>query len=368
MSCRSEDLLKLCKRRRAEGYDLPREAAPDYYAWIDELQMYSSSSGSQSAGGTSAPDADVVASSCAVGDDVDPGGTSCTRSSPLALDSAAIVKSSSGRSGLAPPTTCADVKRLKMQGLRELCREFNIVWTGRVSKRDLFDLVCKHFALIPAGEGEEARVSGEKPSVPLEIEEAYKMLPSFPHITSGWSVSNLQKVPPISLAMIRDYLINSPDKAFDGESLRCYKQLRAYQHFSENHLHNVECNLWEQCKYFYFVRVKCLPSQDTVKQPYRCIVCINRESGTCYGAHCQCVSGIGEACSHVAALLFALEDFSSRGMQHLSGPAVTETICKWCKPASQKVELRPLSQIPVVKASNLPQGAKVMATHWHFQV
>ena len=88
MSCRSEDLLKLYKRRRAEGYDLPREAAPDYYARLDELQMYSSSSASQSAGGTSAPDADVVASSCAVGDDVDPGGTSstCSPDSLLALD------------------------------------------------------------------------------------------------------------------------------------------------------------------------------------------------------------------------------------------------------------------------------------------
>ena len=75
MSCRSEDLLKLYKRRRAEGYDLRREAAPDYYAWLDELQKYSSSSASQSAGGTSAPDADEVASSCAVGDDVDPGGS-----------------------------------------------------------------------------------------------------------------------------------------------------------------------------------------------------------------------------------------------------------------------------------------------------
>ena len=88
MSCRSEDLLKLYKLRRAEGYDLPREAAPDYYAWIDELRMYSSSSASQSACGTSAPDADVVASSFALGDDVDRGGTSSTRSpdSLLALD------------------------------------------------------------------------------------------------------------------------------------------------------------------------------------------------------------------------------------------------------------------------------------------
>ena len=190
----------------------------------------------------------------------------------------------------------------------------------------MFNLVCEHFALNPAGEGEEARVSGEKPSMSLEIEEAYKSYRHSHIITSGWSVANLQTIPSISLELVRDYLINCLDKAFDGEVSGVISN-SVHTNISQKVTSTMwSAILWEQCKYFYFVRAKCLPSQDTVKQPYRCIVCINRESGICYGAHCQCVSRNGEARHHVAALLFALEDFSSRGLQHPSGTAVTVTI------------------------------------------
>ena len=71
----------------------------------------------------------------------------------------------------------------------------------------------------------------------------------------------------------------------------------------------------------------------------------------CYGAHCRCVFGLGLACSDVAALLFALEDFSACGLQRLRGPSVTEKICKWCKPCAQKVEPLPLSKLVLEKAS-----------------
>ena len=119
-------------------------------------------------------------------------------------------------------------------------------------------------------------------------------------------------MPYLTMSDLMDYLIWSKDKEFDGESLRCYKQLRAYQLFDERHLHDLEMNLWKNGMHFYFVRAKCFPSQDTSKPAYRCIVCLDRETGKCYGAHCRCVSGLDEACSHVAALLFALEDFCTR--------------------------------------------------------
>ena len=60
---------------------------------------------------------------------------------------------------------------------------------------------------------------------------------------------------------VKSYLIDSPEKAFDGQSLRCYKQLRAYQLFDERHVHDLEANLWEKGEHFYFVRAECWPSQ-----------------------------------------------------------------------------------------------------------
>ena len=212
--------------------------------------------------------------------------------------------------------------------------------------------VSNFFSLSTSGAvGQATSCSEEKRALPQRVREAYRRLPSFTRITSGWSMQSLCKIPHFSIDAVKDYLLFSDDKEYDGESLRCYKQLRAYQLFDEGHIFDVELNLWERGTEFYFVRAKCRPSQDTSSPPHKCIVCIDRTEAKCYGAHCRCVSGLGEACSHVAALLFALEDFSARGLQRLRGPSVTEKICKWCKPCAQKVEPLPLSKLVLEKAS-----------------
>ena len=154
----------------------------------------------------------------------------------------------------------------------------------------------------------------------------------------------------------KEYLLFTPDKWFEGENLRAYKQLRSSQLFDERHVHDIELNEWEAGTYSYFVRAKCWPSQDTSKSAHKCIVCLDRVEPRIYGAHCRCVSGLGEACSHVAALLFALEDFCSRGYRSLQGPTVTEKTCKWSKPSAQKVDRVPMAAMRLEKAC--PGGRK----------
>ena len=80
----------------------------------------------------------------------------------------------------------------------------------------------------------------------MEVRQAYKNLSSFTRIASGWSVPNLCQMPHFTLEDVHKYLLNSPDKEFDGESLRAYKQLRSYQLFDERHIHDIEINLWEK--------------------------------------------------------------------------------------------------------------------------
>ena len=52
--------------------------------------------------------------------------------------------------------------------------------------------------------------------------------------------------------------------------------------------------------------------------------------GTVICAHCTCMAGIGEACFHAAALLFAVE---------------ANTPCSWLVPSYKKVEYAPISDI-----------------------
>ena len=55
-------------------------------------------------------------------------------------------------------------------------------------------------------------------------------------------------------------------------------------------------------------------------------------------------------CSHAAALLFAIEDFVSRGYRELpDGPAATELLCKWNMESNTKVKPLPISELRIRK-------------------
>ena len=51
-------------------------------------------------------------------------------------------------------------------------------------------------------------------------------------------------------------------------------------------------------------------------------------------AHCTCMAGVGEACSHIGATLFALET----SITLLKNTACTSMPCEWIRPAAQKIE------------------------------
>ena len=175
------------------------------------------------------------------------------------------------------------------------------------------------------------RLSAEKQDLPADVRDAYRRLSSFTRITAGWKVASMVKVPRLTMEVVKKYLLFS-------------------------HVHDVELNEWEGGTHFYFVRAKCWPSQDTSKSAHKCIVCVDREEPKIYGAYCRCVSGLGEACSHVAALLFALEDFCARGYRSLQGTTVTEKNCKWSRPSAQKVDPVPMAAMRLEKAG--PRGRK----------
>ena len=101
------------------------------------------------------------------------------------------------------------------------------------------------------------------------------------------------------------YLVESKDKSFDKESLKSFKSLKGYRYFSDGFVQNVWVHELGTSKYTY-LRCHCFASL-TVKTIYTVYVCMSR-NGTVYLAKCQCKAGLGQACSHVTALLFTLED------------------------------------------------------------
>ena len=126
-------------------------------------------------------------------------------------------------------------------------------------------------------------------------------LPSF-ELVSAWS-KDLRVLSDFTFMDLYTYLVDSKDKSYDKESLKSFKSLKGYRYFSDEFVHNVWIHELPTGKYLY-LHCHCFASL-TIKKFYAVYVCMSRK-GTVYLANCQCKAGLGQACSHVAALLFKL--------------------------------------------------------------
>ncbi len=66
-----------------------------------------------------------------------------------------------------------------------------------------------------------------------------------------------------------------------------------------------------------------------------------KQSDCVRAAHCTCMAGLGEACSHVVGLLFASEENSKMKKQ----TSCTSLPCSWLPPSFQNVSYEPLAKI-----------------------
>ena len=64
-------------------------------------------------------------------------------------------------------------------------------------------------------------------------------------------------------------------------------------------------------------------------------------SGSVICAHCTCMAGLGEACFHIAAFLFAVY-MRTRMLPKL---ACTSVPCRWLSPSMQQVGYKPIADI-----------------------
>ena len=91
-------------------------------------------------------------------------------------------------------------------------------------------------------------------------------------------------------------------------------------------------------KFIYTATVK--HSQTLSASPLKVWVCCKLD-GEVMAAHCTCMAGCGEACSHIAAILFAAEA-NTIVKQQLS---CTSLPCTWLPPAFRTVPFLPLAEI-----------------------
>ncbi|XP_077983622.1 uncharacterized protein LOC144438466 [Glandiceps talaboti] len=137
-------------------------------------------------------------------------------------------------------------------------------------------------------------------------------------------ITDVKETPPLTYADIYHYLINTPG-FYTQDSLKSYRALDAYQFVTSGFVHLLHVYKIPDSPCV-FIKTTVRRSQANT-DPYAVWVCVNNEDLTIKGARCQCMAGLGEVCTHVAALLFKIVSATDAG---LNKPATcTEVPCIW---------------------------------------
>lgn len=144
------------------------------------------------------------------------------------------------------------------------------------------------------------------------------------------------------------YLIESRDKAYNCENLKVFKSLKGYKNFDEGYVTNTWIHAIPETDIVY-VRSSCFSSL-TVKQTYTVYVCLNR-NGTVFSVKCQCKAGLGQACSHTAAMLFRFESLMLSNTTSIPEDITcTGKLQQWNVPSKREVQPVPILEITFCKA------------------
>ena len=158
------------------------------------------------------------------------------------------------------------------------------------------------------------------------------------------------------------YLVSSRNKTFDREGLKAFKSLKAYKYFADNLVRNVHAG-HIPADDLVAIKAHCLSSLKA-STTYFTFLALKR-NGKVVAAQCSCVAGQGEACSHVAALMFYLEDKMRQKDMHLpADTSSTGRLQQWHMPSKRVVQPKSLKSISFRKAEygkQLPSASNLSA-------
>ncbi|KAL3885006.1 hypothetical protein ACJMK2_025105 [Sinanodonta woodiana] len=99
------------------------------------------------------------------------------------------------------------------------------------------------------------------------------------------------------------YLIKHP-RIYSAEAMENYRSLEAHTFFVSGWVQTVFHMKTDSGHYVLKADVK--PSWRVTEKPHHPWVAL-KKSGPVIAAHCNCMAGLGETCSHIGALLFKIE-------------------------------------------------------------
>ncbi len=157
--------------------------------------------------------------------------------------------------------------------------------------------------------------------------------------------TNLQ-LPEFTMVHITNYFIERLTS--DGKAAKDFKSVnkKAYPLFKDGHVQSIKaCTDDQRCTY----KSICLPEMKK-NITYSITLTVNRINGDILSAVCGCPAGLGPtgSCKHIAALCYALEEFS-RIRTTNDYTACTSKLQEWNQPRKRKLDAEIVGDIKFVK-------------------
>lgn len=241
--------------------------------------------------------------------------------------------------------TLADIQSLKVNDLKEILRSYSESTGGSKA-----DLILKVYAILMREVIPESHTNTVVDEMnTLEKESEFKYDSTLRRISAlGWS-SDLRKLPELNFFQLYTYLVVSTRKyrhiVLKGTN---YKKLKSYQFFFEGNVKRVESKIFDNKIY---VKASVIPSMK--KTPYKVVVEFSQVYDVLRAA-CTCPAGLGlqgrGKCNHIGGVLFAVEDFTRKGLQKNPEPLTcTSRLSVWVVPRNQSVAAKPLDKVLIRK-------------------
>ncbi|XP_034078168.1 uncharacterized protein LOC117550013 [Gymnodraco acuticeps] len=133
---------------------------------------------------------------------------------------------------------------------------------------------------------------------------------------------------------------------YTASQMKAYKSLEAFNYFVCGWVNDLGTKeALNKCR-LVFARVN--HSQRSGETPLKTWI-VAKEDGEVVTAHCNCMAGLSESCSHVGAVLFAIE----AGVKMRETASCTTEKCKWLMPSHvKKIPAAPVAMIDFSSAKS----------------